>query len=119
VLEIDGPEAWADLCGRFPLEVTASRRHNWYRATGRAGRWVVPDWSRVARHVDAVHLSVAGYLTTAGRAIPVGDDGASVLAGWDPDQTFWLSDVRPDPMSRRTWRYDRDDDDWAPVAPDA
>jgi hypothetical protein len=117
VLEIDGPAAWADLCGRFPLEVTAARRHDWYRATGRDGRWVVPDWSRVARHVDAVHLSMEGYLTTAGRAVPVGDGWASVLAGWDPDHTFWLSELRRDPASRRTWRYDRDDDDWAPVAP--
>ncbi|MET0303161.1 MAG: hypothetical protein ABW040_03835, partial [Microbacteriaceae bacterium] len=39
VFEIDGPEAWADLCRRHPLGVTASRRHDWLRATGRAGEW--------------------------------------------------------------------------------
>jgi hypothetical protein len=116
VLEIDGPAAWAALCRRFPLDVTASRRHDWYRATGRNGRWVLPDWSQVARHVNAVHLSVEGYLTTAGRALPVDGDSASVLAGWDPDQTFWFSDVHRDPSSREHWVYDRDADDWAPVA---
>ncbi|MGN5239333.1 hypothetical protein [Rhodococcus sp. SJ-3] len=35
VFEIDGPDAWADLCRRYPLEVTAQKRHDWYRTTGR------------------------------------------------------------------------------------
>ncbi|MCA1187940.1 MULTISPECIES: hypothetical protein [unclassified Saccharopolyspora] len=91
VYEIDGPEAWARLCRDHPLEVSASHRHDWYRTTGRDGRWVLPDWSEVARHHDAVHLTVTGYLTTAGIAIPVDGDRASVLAGWDPDATCWLT----------------------------
>ncbi len=114
VLEIDGPEAWTELCRRFPLEVTASRRHDWYRATGRDGRWVVPDWSAVRAIADGVHLSVAGYLSTAGRAIPVEGDAASVLAGWDPDVTFWFTDARADASTRERWVRDRDD--WAPAS---
>ena len=116
VLEIDGPEAWAELCRRFPLDVTSSRRHDWYRATGRNGRWVVPDWSAVRGSVDAVHLSVAGYLSTAGRAIAVAGDAASVLAGWDPDATFWLTDVGVDPSTRERWVREQGADDWVPAA---
>jgi hypothetical protein len=92
VYEIDGPQAWAELCRRYPLGVTASRRHDWYRATGIDARWVIPDWSRVAQDVDGVHLTVAGYLTTAGRAVEVGDGTLTVLAGWDPGATYWLTD---------------------------
>ncbi|WP_167043820.1 hypothetical protein [Salinibacterium sp. ZJ454] len=114
IYEIDAPEAWADLCRRYPLEVTASRRHDWYRTTGRNGRWLVPDWSRVQHDHDAVHLSVGGYLATAGLALPVADDWATVLAGWDPDQTYWLQDVTPDPSTRQEWQYDSEDGNWTP-----
>ena len=34
IYEVDGPSAWASLVARFPLEVTRSRRHDWWRATG-------------------------------------------------------------------------------------
>ncbi len=108
VHEVDGPDAWADLCRRYPLEVTAGRRHDWYRVTGRDGRWCLPDWSRVAQDVDAVHVTVAGYLATAGRAVPVDDDVATVLAGWDPDRTYWLTDVADDGPAQR-WEQGRDD----------
>lgn len=90
VYEIGGADDWAELCRRFPLDVTASRRHDWYRATGRAGDWVIPDWTAVGEHYDGVHLSVAGYLRAAGIAIPVDERTASVVAGWDPDQTWWF-----------------------------
>ncbi|MFE4196445.1 hypothetical protein ACFRJ9_11320 [Paenarthrobacter sp. NPDC056912] len=36
ILEIESAEDWTDLCRTFPLEVTASRRHDWFRTTGRA-----------------------------------------------------------------------------------
>lgn len=110
VYECDGPHAWARLCARFPLEVTASRRHDWFRTTGAAGRWVIPDWSRVAEELDAVHLTVAGYLETAGRAVAVTEDTSSVLAGWDPDQTYWLTEVTRASVPARAWT--RDDDTW-------
>ncbi|MFS0793395.1 hypothetical protein [Microbacterium sp. 1P10AE] len=95
VIEIDGPEAWAALCRRHPLIVTASRRAVWRWTTGREGVWVQPDWSAVAREAVGVHLTVAGYLTTAGKVVDLGDLGASVLAGWGPDETFWFDDVTP------------------------
>ncbi len=95
VYEVTGPDAWLALASDHPLEVTASRRHDWYRSTGWDGRWVVPDWPSVARDWDAVHVPVTGYLATAGRALPV-DDGPgarTVLTGWDPGTTWWLADV--------------------------
>lgn len=93
VYEVTGPSAWGDLVRRFPLEVTASRRHDWYRHTGRDGAWAIPDWLAVREEFDAVHVTVAGYLTTAGQAVEVGDGVATVLAGWSPDLTAWLTDV--------------------------
>ena len=91
IFEIDTAEAWADLCARFPIEVTAQKRHDWYRTTGRDGAWVIPDWAKVAEHYDAVHLQVQAYLSAAGTAIPVDEQAATVIAGWDPDQTFWFT----------------------------
>lgn len=74
--------------------MSASRRHDWYRTTGRAGAWCIPDWAAVAQDWDAVHVSVAGYLTTATRALDLADGTtATMLAGWNPDQTWWLTDA--------------------------
>lgn len=49
VFEIDRAESWAALCRLNPVEVTAQKRHDWFRVTGRDGGWVVPDWAQVAR----------------------------------------------------------------------
>ncbi|MDM7832607.1 hypothetical protein [Cellulomonas edaphi] len=114
IYEVDGPHAWVSLCRRYPLEVTASRRHDWYRATGVEGRWLMPDWARVAGDVDAVHLTVRGYLTAAGRALPVTDDASTVLAGWHPDATWWLVDVPTSPGDARRWSRD-DEGAWTEV----
>jgi hypothetical protein len=108
VLEITGPEDWAGLCAAFPLDVTACRRTIWREATGRDGLWLIPDWPAVAASgVDGVHLTTAGYLRTAGRAVDVVDAHSSVLAGWAPDITIWLTDVETtgEPVS---WQMDAD-----------
>lgn len=116
--EIRRAEDWISLCRSFPLEVTASRRHDWFRTTGRDGRWVIPDWQLVAGEWDAVHLTTAGYLHTAGRALEVGADTASVLAGWNPDSTLWLGDVaREAETPRQLWRKDPTSDEWRLVGP--
>lgn len=111
VYEIDSAHAWARLCARFPCDVTGQKRHDWYRTTGRAGRWVIPDWAQVAEHYGAVHLPVAAYLSAAGTVIPVGEGADSVIAGWDPDQTYWFTpDVRrgDEPVA---WTLDTHADD--------
>jgi hypothetical protein len=95
VFEIGGAADWQHLCARFPLEVTAQKGDDWYRATGRKGRWVIPDWSQVAERYDAVHLQVGAYLAAAGVAIAIGESSktASVIAGWNPDETYWFTSI--------------------------
>ena len=92
IYELSGPTAWTDLVARYPLDVSLSKRHDWWRTTGVDGPWLMPDWSAVAADYDGVHLTVRGYLTTAGRYLAVGQSG-TVLAGWNPDETYWLNDV--------------------------
>jgi hypothetical protein len=92
VFEIGAPDDWIALVRRYPLGVTKSRRHDWWRATGRDLEWAIPDFHAIASDYDALHLSVAGYLSTAGRALPAGA-AHTVLAGWNPDETWWLTDA--------------------------
>ena len=111
VYEVDGPAAWAALVRAHPFEVTATTKsHDWRRATGRNGRWAMPDWRSVAEQWDGVHVTVAGYLTTAGRALDIDDQLATVLAGWEPDRTFWLTDDLR--LLDDGTRWTRDEDDW-------
>jgi hypothetical protein len=109
--EITGPGDWAALVARYPLEVSNSRRHDWWRVTGLAGSWLIPDYAAAAADYDAIHLSVGGYLTTAGRAWPVGQ-ARTLLAGWDPDETYWLADTLTagGPPLRWAWQGSR----WQP-----
>lgn len=118
VFEITGPEAWAALVEAYPLRVTASKRHDWWRTTGVDTEWFIPDWAAVAQDYDAVHLTMVGYLTTPGTAIPV-RGGATVLAGWNPDETYWLADLLEPAGEPVEWeRRDtgRDHDEWMSVA---
>jgi hypothetical protein len=91
ICEITSPDDWTALVTRYPLEVTKSRRHDWWRVTGWAGTWLMPDYAAAAADYDAIHLTISGYLTIAGRALAV-NDARCLLAGWDPDKTYWLAD---------------------------
>jgi hypothetical protein len=91
VYEIAEPATWQRLVTRYPRTATATRRHNW-AWTGWDGEWLLPDWPAVAADWDGVHLSVTGYLSTAGRLLPVGP-ARTLLAKWNPDETYWLADV--------------------------
>jgi hypothetical protein len=113
VYEISGPRQWAALVNRYPLDVSSSRRHQWSRATGRAGRWLIPDYPAVAADWDAVHVSIAGYLTTAGIAIPMSGSASTMLAGWHPDAAWWLNDVLSFTGPPEDWRVsDRASPGW-------
>ena len=107
IFEIWTQDDWVDLVGRYPLNVSRSRRHDWWKATGLASAWLIPDWVAVASDYDAVHLTVNGYLTTAGRALPVVDSCHTVLAGWDPDQTIWLTDSLTGSGAPTEWHVDQ------------
>lgn len=106
VIEIAGPRDWAALCARHPLVVTASRGHDWGRFTDQRGPWVQPDWASVANEAVGVHLSIAGYLSTAGRVTPVGALGSSLVAGWSPGETYWFAEVAPVGEEERWARED-------------
>jgi hypothetical protein len=116
VYEINGPDDWTQLAARYPLDLTKSRRHDWFRVTGWTGAWVVPDFAAVAADYDAIHLTVLGYLTTAGRDLPAAE-ARTMLAGWNPDTTYWLTDSleKAGPPIRLEQR-DRDPVRWVPVA---
>jgi len=105
VYEVHEPGDWGWLAATHPRDVTASRWHDWGGWTGREGRWILPDWRSVAAQWDGVHVSVAGYLSTAGMAVESGGGGgsATLLAGWDADQTLWLRDVFTDTRQVTTW----------------
>jgi hypothetical protein len=53
-----------------------------------------------------VHVSAAGYLATAGIAIPAGDGARTMLAGWDPGATRWLTDALSFTSLPEEWRKD-------------
>lgn len=115
-LEIAGPQDWAALVAAHPLDVTASRQPDWFEAVdAREGAWVIPDWPAVAEEYDGVHVTVLGWLTTSGQAVPVGPGATTTLAGWGPDTTWWLADVQHPSGGGRRWV--RDDDAWRPVDP--
>ncbi|MGO4252593.1 hypothetical protein AB4Y81_10045 [Paenarthrobacter sp. TAF1] len=116
ILDIHTAEDWTALCRAFPLEVSASRRHDWFRTTARHGRWVIPDWELAAAEWDAVHLTVTGYLNAAGRALAVDQDTATVIAGWDPGSTLWLTDVaRESQQPRQYWHRPANQDEWTQI----
>ena len=103
VFEIVAPSDWTDLVEAYPLDVDRSRRHDWWRATGGTGPWQIPDWAAVGRDYDAVHLTVLGYLANAGRALRT-RRGQTLLAGFDPDLTYWLTDSLRQTSPPATWR---------------
>jgi hypothetical protein len=103
IYEISDPADWVELVERHPLDVDRSRRHDWWRATGGTGPWQIPDWLAVSRDHDGVHLSVIAYLAGAGRALPT-RHGQTVLAGFDPDLTYWLTDNPIETSQPNTWK---------------
>jgi hypothetical protein len=116
--EIRTADDWVSLCREHPLEVTASRRHDWFRCTGHDGRWVIPDWEKIAQRWDAVHLTVLAYLGSANRALQVDAGTSTVIAGWNPDTTIWLTDVaREWDGPRQHWQRSTHQETWARVTP--
>ncbi len=108
VYEVREAEDWAGLVAAYPLDVTHARMADWERATGRLGRWFLPDWTAVATEYDAVHVTLRGYLSTAGRVLEV-PGGATLLAGWDPGSTSWLTDALRVEGDLVAWEWVEDD----------
>lgn len=116
VYEIRAAHDWVALREKYPLDVSDEMHGSWGDATGREGAWVIPDWRAVADEWSAVHLPVARYLSCAGRALAVDGERASVIAGWSPDETYWLRHrVYADETAREKW-VRSDDDSWRQVS---
>jgi hypothetical protein len=75
IFEVDGPQAWHDLCARYSVESLDGR--------------IVPEWSLVARDFDGVHLTLGGLLTAEQVRFASAADW-SQHDGWDFEQTLWL-----------------------------
>lgn len=117
VYEIRDAQDWVELVSRYPLEVTLSRRHDWWRATGAEGQWLIPDYQAVSGDYDALHLTTCAYLAAAGVAHQVGTS-LTLLAGWNPDQTYWLTDRLRPAGQPELWAHDPQSEwfDWTPTA---
>jgi hypothetical protein len=99
VYEVHTKGDWAGLVEWYPFSAKWSRRAVWKQSTGRNEHWFLPDFAAVSNDFDGIHLSVAGYLSAAGEVIDL-QDGATMIAGWGPDETYWLTDdftVEPKP----------------------
>jgi hypothetical protein len=92
VAEIHDLPDWRQIVEAHPRPVSDSQREEWSRQFGWSGPWLLPDWGALAQRWDGVHLSVRGYLRCHERIAPV-QGGRTVLAGWDPDATYWLRDA--------------------------
>lgn len=92
IAEIHDLADWSRLVEAYPHDATESRRAEWSPKHGWDGPWLLPDWVQMARDWDGVHLSAGAYLRSRGRAARV-HGGRTVLEGWDPDATYWLSDA--------------------------
>jgi hypothetical protein len=90
IYEIHRPDDWTALSRRYPAEVDGL---------------AVPDWLAVADDYDAVHLSMAGFLTAT---------RSTTLRHWDSESTLWfrakfsqpsrLPDwTAPTPVTSRRW----------------
>jgi hypothetical protein len=88
VAEIHSPEAWSALTRAYPSAVGG------YTFTGRkdppkSATRLDPDWSKVSRDWDGVHLSVGGWLTA--EDAPQDSGGVMTeLRGWNMESTAWF-----------------------------
>lgn len=74
---------------------------------------MLPDWTRVAQEWDAVHLTGLAYLTAATREIEVDAEYSSVIGGWGPDETYWLTGlVREVEGARVHWQAHAPEGPW-------
>jgi hypothetical protein len=93
VYEVSNLDDWVRLVERHKALASSESRREWATSTRYSGTWAMPDWAGVMNSWDGVHISLLGYLSAAYRKADV-DGSAVYLAGWNPDETAWLSKVR-------------------------
>lgn len=86
IFEIHGSDDWHRLCVEYPAEGNSGRNEpDFSRDAGR----LVPDWSKVAREWDAVHLSFGGYMTSEQVRVE-SEHGWTYHWAWHHEATLWL-----------------------------
>jgi hypothetical protein len=81
LLELHSTQGWLGLVTQFPKAIKFASAPS----DSLIGDFVVPDWSQIARHYDALFLSLGCYLQTAYRSLPIENSGKkTMLAGWHP-----------------------------------
>lgn len=74
VLEITTARDWVELFDRFP----------------RCEQGILyPDWNKVSKDFDAVHLTMRAIIATQGFCFPA-EEGITAAAYWDVESTLWL-----------------------------
>ncbi len=68
-------------------------------ARGSVRRHLVPDWRSVASQYDGIHLSWAGFITSEGSVVDLGDGDVTMLRYWFSERALWLADVFGQPSS--------------------
>jgi hypothetical protein len=116
VLELHRPADWARLVTEYPRlaephpgwELPGVNPHPTVPASlfavphQRAARdpvrrHLVPDWRSVAQRYDGVHLSWAGFVTSEGCVVDLGEGDVTMLRYWFSERTLWLADVFGEP----------------------
>lgn len=116
VFEIHRPEDWAALVAAHPrsgrphpgwelpginqhrLEIAALLAVPDQRAARTSvRRHLVPDWRSVAGEYDGIHLSWAGFITSEGSVVDLGDGDVTMLRYWFSERALWLADVFGEP----------------------
>lgn len=104
VREIRHAADWLHLVEEYPLNVSATRSATWFDYSGMESDWWIPDYVAVAAGYDVVHVHTLAYLEVAG--LPLSAlGGSTMLAGWNPDASFWLTGEGA-PGRRERWVRD-------------
>jgi hypothetical protein len=106
IYEVKGAGDWASLVERYPMDATGTHDGEWRYWGGVRGPWLLPDWDKVSRDYAGIHVTIGGYLTSSGRALSVGDS-YTMLAGWVPDGTQWLTDASGRKLELGTWDFSK------------
>lgn len=75
VWELKRPDDWASLCRTYPLYAD--------------DHLVVPNWPKIARDIDVVHLTMAGLVSIQFARIQI-DRDVTTMSGWDVESACWL-----------------------------
>jgi hypothetical protein len=104
VYEVTQPGDWVALVERYPMDATGTHDGEWRYWGGVRGPWLLPDWEKVAGDYAGIHVTIGAYVCSSGRALAV-SPGYTMLAGWVPDGTVWLSDTSIRPVQLGKWNF--------------